>query len=1643
MSKAQTNSNSGTKGNSGNTNGGTETSFTNTPQAKDDTFGTPQSGQLNYANNTYLLNVMANDLGGNSKSLWSVDNGINNSGAMNGYVAGDLLTQDHAGITGLAANRSLFGASLTVTSDGRVAYDASTISGQTAADLTGLKLGDIMTDSFIYAIRMASGTLSWAKANVVLTGVNDVPTVTGVSLAAIEDNGAVTGSFAGDDVDSDDDISTLIYTIVGAPNTGTLVNNGNGTFTFDPGAAFQSLAKGEQAHFNLSYTATDRHGAVSAPASLTITVTGTNDAPTLAAGIGAATEDGPSVSVDLSALGADVDSDNDGSSLIYSISSAPAEGNASISGTSLSFNVGSAFQDLAVGQTRQITVGVTATDAHGASATNNVVITVTGTNDAPTLAAGALGATEDGAAVTLSLAALGADVDSDDDGSTLTYTLLNTQAADSKNVTPAAGAASISGTTLTFDPGSDFQSLAAGQTSSFDLKVRATDAHGATADNTVTVTVTGVNDAPTLAADVLAASEDGSSVSLDLSALGADVDSDDDGSTLTYALLNTQDADSKNVTPAAGAASISGTTLTFDPGSDFQSLASGQTTSFDLKVRATDAHGATADNTVTVTVTGVNDAPQIQSGSDGSGAVTGKTQLAPFTVQQYLGYRSQSLADLQNYAANNAASYTVTTNIIDYTDDPGGFAGEIPGSTPWPAAAATGATGTSHPTNNNFFVRITGQINVTVADTYTFRTFNDDGVFLRVNNTLVINDPGIHAEEVRTGTIALTPGVYPIELFFFEYTGEASLEFSYKSSSGSYELVDLDSMLRDSGVVLFSDVDLNDSHTVSVTSAAATLGELTATMTSDTTGTGTGGQVQWNYAVDNDAVRYLGAGDTKVETFTVTVSDGKGGVAQQQVDVTVTGINDVAELGNAVVSLTETNAQLFASGALSIADVDAGEAFFTTQTKTAGTYGSFSIDATGNWNFASFGALNQLAAGQLVTDVFNVTSLDGTATTVTVNITGTADGPTAVDDSNSLMASAASANTDNTVYWVDWTSASFVSAASGRNGVYNVQGTITLPTKTINVTYNGQIDSVQLSGGIDYYVSKTNGVITNTEGVGVYTSADVLNGPTNNDLIRLNHADSARTLTFSEPVENLFFAIVSMNKNGYLFDQDFRVVSSADSVTDQGYFGHADSYSKFAVGDGRYGIATPQTGANEFHGVLAIDNALSSLTWTGQSDEYWNGFTIGTYGVAQSATVAGNVLSNDDKGAVTQAIVVSAVGGTNMAGNSVTLTLGSGAILKVNKDGSYLYDDAGKFGYLGAGKNHTDSVVYTVKDDQGNTDTATLTITVNGINDAPVAVKDSAITNEDTAVTINVLANDTDVDNGDAKFLVSATNGQKGTVMMSGNNLIYTPHANLNGSDSFSYTMRDAAGLTSTATVSVTINPVADTYVIANVVKNGSFENGLTNWTSLLGGVDVVGDWQAADGSKVIDLNAFKRGGVSQELNTTPGQTYTIGFQLSQNPGADSSTVQVAAGAVTQNFTFNQDSTNADMKWEHKTLSFVAGSNSSVLSFTSLTPSTPLGFPDDAEGPAIDEVVVLEHRVINNFQKGANNGDVLNLSGLLSSINAPNNSTAFSNGFLRFVQTGADTLVQIDADGGGNDYMTAVTLIGVNLTSADSGNYLL
>src|SRR4029077_19301158 len=114
-------------------------------------------------------------------------------------------------------------------------------------------------------------------------------------------------------------------------------------------------------------------------------------------------------------------------------------------------------------------------------------------------------------------------------------------------------------------------------------------------------------------------------------------------------------------------------------------------------------------------------------------------------------------------------------------------------------------------------------------------------------------------------------------------------------------------------------------------------------------------------------------------------------------------------------------------------------------------------------------------------------------------------------------------------------------------------------------------------------------------------------------------------------------------------------------------------------------------------------------------------------------------------------------------------------------------------------------------------DTATVSVTVSPVADAPVAHDDTATLAEDSsATTVDVLGNDTDVDNltppaNAGLSVASATNGAHGTVAIAldGLSVSYTPAANYNGPDSFTYTVTDG-GLTSTATVSITVTAVND-----------------------------------------------------------------------------------------------------------------------------------------------------------------------------------------------------------------------------------------
>lgn len=139
---------------------------------------------------------------------------------------------------------------------------------------------------------------------------------------------------------------------------------------------------------------------------------------------------------------------------------------------------------------------------------------------------------------------------------------------------------------------------------------------------------------------------------------------------------------------------------------------------------------------------------------------------------------------------------------------------------------------------------------------------------------------------------------------------------------------------------------------------------------------------------------------------------------------------------------------------------------------------------------------------------------------------------------------------------------------------------------------------------------------------------------------------------------------------------------------------------------------------------------------------------------------------------------------------------------QTNGDGTITYTPATN--YVGG-----DQFTYTVSDGHSNTDTAAVSVTVNDTpNHAPTAAADSTTTQQDTPVTLNVLANDTDPD-GDTLTVTGVAQGAHGAVTNNNDGtLTYTPNAGFYGTDGFSYYISDGRNGTATGNVTVTVNRV-------------------------------------------------------------------------------------------------------------------------------------------------------------------------------------------------------------------------------------------
>ncbi len=341
-----------------------------------------------------------------------------------------------------------------------------------------------------------------------------------------------------------------------------------------------------------------------------------------------------------------------------------------------------------------------------------------------------------------------------------------------------------------------------------------------------------------------------------------------------------------------------------------------------------DQANAPDHSTLTITVTGVNDAAVI-----GAPAVATVTEDASVVAGKLVAEGTLSITDVD---AGEASFQTVVTPA----------AGTL-------GALTLGADGTYTYAVDNSAVQSLGK-DQTKVETFTVKSL--DGTTKDISFTITgVNDAAVIG----------TPAVNTV-------TEDANVVGGKLVAEGKLAITDVDA-----GEASFQTVVTQAAGTPALLSVAAvtpTVGTLgTLTIAADGT---------YRYAVDNSAVQYLGKDQTKVETFTVKSLDG----TTKDISFTITGVNDAAVVGNQPnVHLYEDAVigkatKLTAAGKLTVSDADAGQASFQTGVQPAnGSLGVLTLASDGTYSYAvDNAAVQYLAAGQTKVDSFIVKTFDGT-----------------------------------------------------------------------------------------------------------------------------------------------------------------------------------------------------------------------------------------------------------------------------------------------------------------------------------------------------------------------------------------------------------------------------------------------------------------------------------------------------------------------------------------------------------------------------------------------------------------------------------------------------------------------------------------
>ena len=1329
-----------------------------------------------------------------------------------------------------------------------IGTDRSAVTGTVNLTLASKAEVTVTTPNTVAATNfpITSGTLS----------VDDVaPVATANSYSTDEDTPLVVPAPGPLSDDTDAEADPLTMQQVTDPWFGTVAANEDGSFTYTPPAGWHGTE-------TFTYKASDGFKN-SDSALLTVTVNAVNDAPV-------ATDDAYSTSEDIPlVIGApgvlSNDTDEDSVTLTALKVADPAHG-------ALTLNANGSFTYTPEADwSGTDTFTYKANDGTADSNTATVTITVTAANDAPAAVNDAYSTNED---TELAVAAPGVLAnDTDAEGNALTAVL-------------AAGPAH--GTVMLNPDGSFTYTPAVDWNGADTFTYRANDGTASGSPATVTITVNPVPDAPVATNDVYATAEETALTGAVPGVLGNDTDADGNGLT------------------AALAAGPTHGTLTLNPDGSFTYTPSADWTGLDtFTYKANDGTADSNTATVRITTTGVNDPPAAANDSYATSEDTALTVVAPGVL------------------GND-------------TDTEGG------------ALTAAVAAGPAHGTltlNANGSFTYTPEANWNGTDTFTYRA----------------ND-GTANSNTATVTITVNP-----------------INDRPAAANNSYATAEETELTVAAPGVLGNDTDLEGNALTAVLVAGPAHGTLVLNPDGSFT-----------YTPETDW--------TGTDTFTYKANDGALDSTTATVSINVGGSNDPPTAPAASYTTNEDTALTVAAPGVLGNDSDPdGDAITTVLvagpargTLTLNANGSFTYTPEANWSGAdsfTYQANDGAAYSDVVTVSITVNPVSDRPiaaadsystsedTTLTIAAPGVLDNDTDLEG-DALTAVLVAAPTRGTLTLNSNGSFTYRPVANW-NGVdtftYKANdGTADSATATVHIAVSAANDAPSAAGesyttGEDIALTvAAPGVLGNDTDIdGNALTAVLVDGPAHGTLALSARGsftytpagDWSGTDTFtykandgtteSSPVTVTIVVVATddppaAGNDSYATDEDTALTVPAPGVLANDTDAEGDAFAAVLV-------------AGPAHGTVAL-NPDGAFTYTPAAD--WNGTDTFTY-KANAGGVDGNVATvsitvnatSDAPVAVSDsyatdedtALTVAAPGvlgnDTDVDNGVLTVALVAGpthGALTLNPDGSFTYTPAADW-------SGTDTFTYTANDGTTDSGIATVTLTVRPTNDAPVAADDSYTTNEDALLTVatpGVLGNDTDLEGGTLKAVLEAGPAH-GTVSVNGSGFfVYRPAANWNGTDTFTYKVRDGAVYSNAATVTITVNPMNDRPTAAPDSYAVDEDTTLTVAASGVLGNDTDPE---GDALSALPVTAPSRGTLT--LNADGSFTYTPTANWS---GTDFFTYQASDGPTRSSLT----RVNVIVRGTAD-LSFVAANSASVTGGDATVGKIALTGPAPVGGLAI------------------------------------------------------------------------------------------